>query len=510
MRLTLVAQAALIEAAAGPEDLDDRVLRGLALPYGADGRTSAGLVRASRGRITWATDLRRVKVFAGHNRDKPIGYVTALTEDDAGLHVEFRLANTPDGNRALLEAREGTRDAISVELESVDLADDGEVLAAELAGLALVPLPAFSDARIAAEDTPDPQADPFPNIPPADDDDDEDTDDQEATVPETPTTTPVQAARAPADLAASRGRGRVRTMTLEQVTAQVAAEYAASDRSAASLMAALAPITPVSTAYNAVAPYQWIDEVWRPVASNLNWVNSVTSGVLTNMTVTGWKHVEPGPTIKPYAGNKAPIPTDATLSFAPITVTAQRHAVGADFDRVWLDFGDESVIRTWLQLVTESYAKVLDDLIGASVLGDATDAGTAADVMTAIDQACQALDDVGATVSWVAVAPDLWATYRATNSADAPWWLAGSSSFQGQDASTFGGQRIFRSAALDAGTVIAGDKRAVTQYTPRGNPFQVRAVDIANGGMDVGVFGYSAELVNDSRGIQQVSVVVIP
>jgi hypothetical protein len=69
---------------------------------------------------------------------------------------------------------------------------------------------------------------------------------------------------------------------------------------------------------------------------------------------------------------------------------------------------------------------------------------------------------------------------------------------------------IFESAAVPAGTVIAGDRRAVTQYTPRGNPFTVRAIDLANGGIDAGVFGYSAEIVNDPLGIVSVTVTATP
>ena len=511
MRLTLVAQAALIEAAAGPDDIDDRVLRGLALPYGADGRTSAGLVRASAGRVTWAPELRRIKVFAGHNRDKPIGYVTALTEDDQGLHVEFRLANTPDGNRALLEAREGTRDAISVELESVELADDGEVLAAELAGLALVPLPAFSDARIAAQATP---TDPVVVDEDDSDDQDDDTDDeQEGTVPAGSTTTQAtpgtQAARAPAALMAARTRPR--TLTLDAAMQQVSAQYVEGGRTAAALTAALANITPVSTGSAALAPPQWLGELWTPEYAALDWANAVSTGVLTSMSLTGWKRIPPGPVISPYAGNKAPIPSDGTLGFGPVTVAAHRHAVGADFDRIWLDFGDESVMNTWLRLVTQDYAKKLDAAIGALVLAEATDAGTAANVIAAVSLAAQTLKLAGAAVNWIAIAADLYAEYLSIKTADAPWWLASSSSvdLSGQSANV-NNLRIFESPALADGTVVAGDRRAVTQYTPRGNPFTVRAVDLANGGIDAGVFGYSAELVNDPLGIVTVSVVTIP
>jgi hypothetical protein len=38
----------------------------------------------------------------------------------------------------------------------------------------------------------------------------------------------------------------------------------------------------------------------------------------------------------------------------------------------------------------------------------------------------------------------------------------------------------------------------------------VRAVDLANGGIDAGVFGYSAEIVNDPLGVVSVTVTAVP
>jgi hypothetical protein len=114
-------------------------------------------------------------------------------------------------------------------------------------------------------------------------------------------------------------------------------------------------------------------------------------------------------------------------------------------------------------------------------------------------------------VSFIALASDLFADYLAITTADAPWWLASSSSVDlaaqpSGSTGTVNGLRIFESPALTDSTVVAGDRRAATQYTPRGDPFKVRAVDLANGGIDVGVFGYSAELVNDPLGIVSVTV----
>jgi len=486
-RLTLVASDAIV-AAAGTAPTD-RTLRGLALPYAADGRTSAGRVRASAGRVRWASDLRRIKVFSGHDRTRPVGYVTALRETNDGLTAEIHIAQTPDGDAALLEAREGTRDALSVELEDAELDDDGELVAAELVAIALVPLPAFSDARIAAEL--DPTVPPAPVTPPA-----------------APPSAP-PATRAPAALTAQRRPAGA--LTADQAAAQIAAAYVDGGRTAAALNAALANITPTSTTSAATNPVQWLGELWTPEYVQLDWANAISTGTLTSMRLTGWKRVPPGPVISPYAGDKAPIPTDGTLSFEPVNVVAHRHAVGADFDRIWIDFGDESVINTWLRLVTQDYAKKLDAAIGAAILAEATDAGPAGDVIAAVRLAAQTLKRAGANVSFIALASDLYAQYLDIPTADAPWWLTSSSSVDLSGATgNVNNLRVFESPILPAGTVTAGDRRAATQYTPRGNPFTVRAVDLANGGVDVGVFGYSAELVNDPLGIVTVTVVTVP
>jgi hypothetical protein len=268
----------------------------------------------------------------------------------------------------------------------------------------------------------------------------------------------------------------------------------------------------VTTGWAAVAPYQWIGEVWTPVYTALDWVNSVTKAPLTNMTVTGWRRTT-GPHILPYAGNKAPIPTDGTLGFEPVTVPAVRHAVGADFDRVWIDFGDESVISSWLALVAQSYAETIDTALGTLIVTESADnpAGAAADVIGAVQLASKQLQRAGARVDYIALAADLFAAYLDIPTSEAPWWLTGSSSVSlSGGTANVNDLRVFESLDVPDGTVVAGDRRAVTHFEPRGNPFTVRAVDLAKGGLDVGVFGYSANLVNSGYGITQATVTVTP
>ena len=181
----------------------------------------------------------------------PSGTSPRCTETADGLTAELHIAATPDGDSALLEAREGTRDALSVELEDVELGDDGELIAAELAAIALVPLPAFSDARIAAERDP------------GGDDDDDDADVPPTTPPAPPVPSQRRAARAPARLTADRRRVPAAVHPGRRRRA-VAAEFVTGGRTAAALNAALANITPTSTTSAATNPVQWLGELWTP------------------------------------------------------------------------------------------------------------------------------------------------------------------------------------------------------------------------------------------------------
>ena len=67
--------------------------------------------------------------------------------------MTFHAAATPDGDTALLEAAEGIRDCLSVELDDVVI-KGGHVTAATLTAVALVPIPAFTGADLAAADIP--------------------------------------------------------------------------------------------------------------------------------------------------------------------------------------------------------------------------------------------------------------------------------------------------------------------------------------------------------------------
>ena len=487
-RLQLVAADAVVAAASGTA-ATDRTLRGLVLPYAADGRTSAGRVRASAGRVRWSPELRRIKVFVGHDRTRPVGYVTGLAETTVGLTAELHIAATPDGDAALLEAREGTRDALSVELEDVELDDAGELISAELAAIALVPLPAFSDARIAAERDPG-------------DDDDDDTPPAPPPAPGTP-----PPARAPQRLSAARRRAG---LTLDAAMSRVASAIGTST-DANRINAALTDIIPAAdTSDGAFIRPQWVDELWTPVNNNRPYVNSVSSGVLTGMTINGWKWGT-RPVVGPYAGNKTPIPS-GPVTFGPATAAAVRHAGGWDVDRIFVDLGDSSLLTAILSAAAMDYGQKQEAYVSSTLQSEGTPI-TAAGFMAGLQGIAAELSKIGARPSFIAASSDVWADYTGMKAADAPWWLSSTSSGSVNltDGSAAAADlRVFVDPTLPPNTVVGGDRRAVTFYEPRGNPFRVQAVNIPNGGVDIGIFGYCAILVNDARGVIVADVTTVP
>ena len=529
MGTTLLATASLVRLSMllpGPPvtaTAADRTIAGVALPYGEVGRTSAGPVTVNAGAIRVPPNLRSVKLFREHGRTHPLGYATAATDTAEGLRMSFHAAATPDGDAALVEASEGVRDALSVELDNVTIDADGRVTSADLTGVALTSVPAFPGARlVASAATGDDAGDGDGDQDDAGDGDDQDdagdaggdnagdgTNQGGTVVVNAPAGGTGAGAPAVGASRARRGRTRAAGLTLDAAMRRVV-ERVAGSPDAAVINAALSDITPPNdTSDGAFIRPQWIDELWTPIDLRRPYANSIQSDVLTGMKVFGWKWGT-RPVVGPYAGNKTPIPS-GPVTFGPAEATAYRHAGGWDVDRIFVDLGNASLLSAILNAAAQDYAMKMEATIGGLLADEATPA-TAADLPEALAVIGSTLGAAGARPSFVAMSADLWAGYLNLSASEAPWWLAGGSQPDVVDGTTTAlGLRIFTDAALPAQTVLAGDRRAATHYEPRGNPFRVQAVNIPNGGVDIGVFGYAADLVNDARGLVVVTVgTVVP
>ena len=134
-------------------------IKGTVIPYGAPGRTSGGALKIHAGAVTVPADIGRVKLLRDHSTEpgwKPVGRAIDMTETEDGLEMTFEIGDTEDGRTALADIEAGIRDALSVELIDTEVRGD-ELTRGILTAVALVPIPAFEDARIsqitAAQDT---------------------------------------------------------------------------------------------------------------------------------------------------------------------------------------------------------------------------------------------------------------------------------------------------------------------------------------------------------------------
>ena len=510
VRLSMLLPGPPVEATAA-----DRTITGLALPFGEVGHTNAGPVTVAAGAIRIPANLRSVKLFREHGRTHPLGYATAATETAEGLRMSFHAAATPDGNAALVEATEGVRDALSVELDNVALDADGRVTSADLTGVALTSVPAFPGARLVASQATGEDSDD-------DDDQDNDSDDGDAGGDDSGgdagqggtvvVNAPAGGTGGAPAIGASRrrGRNRVGALSLDAAMRRVVDRVNGSP-DAAAINAALSDITPAAdTSDGAFIRPQWIDELWTPIDLRRPYANSIQSGVLTGMKVFGWKWGT-RPVVGPYAGNKTAIPS-GPVTFGPAEADAYRHAGGWDVDNIFVYLGDSSLLSAILNAAAQDYAMKMEASIAAALAADATPA-TAADLPEALAVVGATLGAAGARPSFVSMSSDLWAGYLNLSASDAPWWLTAQTANPDvvDGTTTPLGLRIFVDPNLADGTVLAGDRRAATHYEPRGNPFRVQAVNIPNGGVDIGVFGFAADIVNDSRGLVEVTVgTVVP
>jgi hypothetical protein len=299
-------------------------------------------------------------------------------------------------------------------------------------------------------------------------------------------------------------------LSLDAAMAQVARVIGTST-DANRINAALTDIVPAAdTSDGAWIRPQWVDELWTPVNNNRPYVNSVSSGVLTGMTINGWKWGT-RPVVGPYAGNKTAIPS-GPVTFGPATAAAVRHAGGWDVDRIFVDLGDSSLLTAILSAAAMDYGQKQEAYVSGTLQTEGTPV-TAAGFMAGLQAIAAELSKIGARPSFIAASSDVWGDYTGMKASDAPWWLSSTSSGSVNltDGSAAAADlRIFVDPTLPPNTVLGGDRRAVTFYEPRGNPFRVQAVNIPNGGVDIGIFGYCAILVNDPRGVIVADVTTVP
>lgn len=525
-----------------------RVLAGVAAPWGQEGFTSAGKLIFQRGSLRLPAELSRVKLVDYHQQPpQAIGYATSAQDTDAGLVMSFQLGSTDAASQALVEASEGLRDAFSVELGEFTAADGITVTDGLVTAVALVPIPAFADARVTSVAAARQEGSNTM------------TQDTQATAPEATaaatatiavtgpvvdTPAPDDSAQPPADgaqasqdrqllasfAAALRGDDNAHQLLASMVGGSparrpdeltttggarvtggnvVAEVHAALGRVARgetrhpALEAALSDIINTNV-FDVVGTESYVGQLWSAKSYTRRFVPLLRPGTLTSWKVRGWKWGT-RPAVADYAGDKAAVPSNSP-TVTDVEEEAARIAGGHDLDVKFRHFGDTEFLNAYATAMTEDYASKSDAKALAFIQASAS-TPTGWDTLGAgknVIYGAMLAGDLLAETLDQDVEPDYYIVSRADRRAlldivddDKPAFMA----MFGVDP-----EKFIASSNVTTGLVYAGLKGAGTFYELPGSPIRMEALDLVKGGVDEAFFGYYATILHDARGIVKVDI----
>jgi hypothetical protein len=229
---------------------------------------------------------------------------------------------------------------------------------------------------------------------------------------------------------------------------------------------------------------------------------------LTSLYMTGWKW-----NVKPYGGtwtgNKAEVPSNPA-SFTQVSDTATRWAGANDIAREHRDFNTPGFFEAYDREMRKSFAQWLDETIVATeALAAATDleADNPASLTIGagwsqlIDGALEIVGN-GLTPTGAVVSSTLAKGMLKFPQSDILGYLTGALNLEG---GSLDGFQFRFSPLVTTDHILVVSRSAADVYTLPGSPIRAEALNIANGGVDVGYFGYGGFFVNNAEGIVDVA-----
>ncbi|MFJ2144160.1 hypothetical protein ACIOJF_02520 [Glutamicibacter sp. NPDC087831] len=448
------------------EDQDSRELTYQLLPYGEDGFTNLGKVKASHGALDFPENLESLQLNLEHDYKKPVGKFTALTDDENGIIATVRISETSRGNDALLEAREGLRTGISIEIDS-PIIKSGQIIAGRITGAGLVVRPAFENAQLIAEDFGASEQDSK----------------------QMENETPLVEQGAPLT-AAHSDKVELGKVTFEAL------------RNGQNLEAALADQLTTDDAGKVYIKDQEVGELWEARKTERPFVNKVGVKNLTGIVLTGHRKNRTF-AVADWAGNKVELPTGKFTTEREYW-NAKSKGVAVDIAIELLEFGDADVISDLYEQAVDSYIEQTEAELKAAVNAAATPVAGITNVLDAVSKGAEVLNGIGARMDFITLSPELYSKLINLKGADAPFWLAGQSTVDvaGQKI-TASGLVISSDVSLPAGSIVLGDVRAIDYRETR--DFRYRAADIAKGGIDISLIKFNATKITDAGSILKFS-----
>jgi HK97 family phage prohead protease len=497
---TLYIEASSIECSEERREISGKIVP---LGTGEIGHTNLGAYTFAANSIEIA-DPSKIKLLSQHDLKKPIGRMTASETRADGIYATFKLSRSSGGNDALIMAQEGLVTGLSIgaEILASQPSKDGHtvVSSARLKEVSLVTVPAFASSEIleiAAEEVIPVEENPQTE--------------SETAVENTPETVaaPVEAA------AVEAARPTVSAMyyTNPRLNLNVTAgEYAKAqlnasrgDADARELMAALQVATVAEN--TGMVPPTYLKDVIGIIDASRPFIDSIERAALP---ASGMKIFTPKlgtqATVALTAEGAEFSSTDTTVTFQEDTVV--KFAGAGKLDVELVDRSDPSFLDLYLRELAASYAQKTD-AYAANIAAQNSAASTGSTVYKSIADGIadsfgvmrqtpnRLLVATGGGVNDIDFSGLLGAvdtTGRPIFAAAAPMNANGLIS-QGSTAGTVAGLSLVvdpNYTGNDAGAKYALVYPSMAMRFHESGTLQIRANVVANGQLEIGIYGYAA------------------
>lgn len=487
-------------------DAAKREITGRVVTWGEKGYTSAGETVFEPNSIEFG---KKTKLLLEHERTKPLGTLKSYEITPEGVDAVFHVAKTSAGEDALVEASTGLRDGFSVGVK-VDSWNNKEgvmhITAAKLIEVSLVTDPAIDSARVsdvaASENT---EEVPVEEVPLTEGEGLVSETVSEATVTEAVEASKPEVTAAAPSAPVAYTKPRVNTDVTAGQYAMAQIQASRGDADARDLVAALQVATVAEN--TGMVPPTYLRDVIGVIDASRPFIDSIERAALPN---SGMK------IFTPKLGTKATVALTAEgaeFSSTDTTVTFQEDSVvkfaGAGIiDVELLDRSEPGFLDLYLRELAESYA-IKTDAYAAQIAAQNATQSSAATIYAAIAKGIA--DSYGvmrSTPNRLLVANtggedgiDFAGLLAAVDSTGRPLYAAASPSnanglvTQGSTSGTVAGLGLVVDANYTGDDANAKHALVYPSNAMRfheGSKIELRANVVANGQVEIGLYGYVA------------------
>ena len=260
------------------------------------------------------------------------------------------------------------------------------------------------------------------------------------------------------------------------------------------------PANTLSSNVGGLTPPQHIDQIFQVINSSRPLVAAAPSTGLVRGTLT-YPRIDTRPVVAVQASEKTEA-GNTGLAVSMQTATASTYLGGGDLSWQAINWSTPDALSLWFQIAAADYAlktetdagDVVTDAAYAHIISSPlSSTPTFADFMTAIGAGyAKVYADSGRTANTVIMAPDRFGYLLGLTSASF-------TQFTSVNGSNVGPLNILVTRGFSSGEIVVGDMAGLLVAETPGAPVELRVVEPAIGGVEVGIIG-AFEAVNVDAG----------